>query len=172
MGRPKGRRTLRDILDDPELFWEKVDPVTETWNGEDWCWLYGKTKPTTKSSEGYKYVMLASSKYATDNKSLGSHRISAILTYNMPEDQEPDHKCPNRWCCNPSHLEPVTPEENARRSSGMIQTGELERACKRGHVLRPLSDGTFVCLHCKNEANRKYMTRYREKKNSISFLSS
>lgn len=26
-----------------------------------------------------------------------------------------DHLCRNRWCCNPDHLESVTPAENVRR---------------------------------------------------------
>jgi DNA-directed RNA polymerase subunit N (RpoN/RPB10) len=26
-----------------------------------------------------------------------------------------DHLCRNRWCCNPEHLESVTPAENVRR---------------------------------------------------------
>jgi DNA-directed RNA polymerase subunit N (RpoN/RPB10) len=26
-----------------------------------------------------------------------------------------DHLCRNRWCCNPAHLESVTPAENVRR---------------------------------------------------------
>lgn len=26
-----------------------------------------------------------------------------------------DHKCQNRWCVNPAHMEPVSPEENTRR---------------------------------------------------------
>jgi HNH endonuclease len=34
----------------------------------------------------------------------------------MAEGLEPDHTCNQRWCVNPSHIEPVTHSENQRRS--------------------------------------------------------
>jgi hypothetical protein len=43
-----------------------------------------------------------------------------------------DHLCRVRDCCNPAHLEPVTPEENARRANHVRQP---KTHCKRGHEL-------------------------------------
>jgi hypothetical protein len=34
----------------------------------------------------------------------------------IPEGQEPDHKCKQKACVNPEHLEPVTHTENMRRA--------------------------------------------------------
>jgi hypothetical protein len=34
----------------------------------------------------------------------------------IPEGMEVDHLCFNPGCCNPAHLEAVTPAENKRRS--------------------------------------------------------
>ena len=31
-----------------------------------------------------------------------------------------DHLCRNRPCCNPMHLEPVSPQENVRRGSAVL----------------------------------------------------
>jgi hypothetical protein len=31
-----------------------------------------------------------------------------------------DHMCRNRICCNPNHLEPVTPKENTRRGCAVL----------------------------------------------------
>lgn len=33
----------------------------------------------------------------------------------IPNGMLPDHLCRNRWCCNPEHIEVVTPAENLRR---------------------------------------------------------
>jgi hypothetical protein len=35
----------------------------------------------------------------------------------IPEGCQLDHKCLQRLCCNPDHLEPVSPAENVRRSA-------------------------------------------------------
>ena len=50
----------------------------------------------------------------------------------IPEGLEIDHLCKVRNCVNPDHLEPVTHDENCRRSSA----GDIERAktqCPKGH---------------------------------------
>lgn len=41
-----------------------------------------------------------------------------------------DHLCRNRWCCNPAHLESVTPAENVRRGL-CTKVTELEVAMIR-----------------------------------------
>lgn len=35
----------------------------------------------------------------------------------IPEGLDLDHLCRNRWCCNPDHLEAVTPAVNTRRGA-------------------------------------------------------
>lgn len=60
-----------------------------------------------------------------------SHRI-AYETYkgNIPDGFQVDHLCFNTKCCNPEHLDAVTPKVNAERSRKATKTH-----CVHGHPL-------------------------------------
>lgn len=89
-----------------------------------------------------------------------AHRLVLTLDgIEIPAGAEVDHKCFNRWCVNPSHLEPVTPAVNSQRA-GKRRRGEF---CRRGH---PLADaytypkrGTRMCRQCHadRERNRRLL---------------
>ncbi len=90
-----------------------------------------------------------------------AHRFSyRAFTGPIPDGLHLDHLCRVRDCCNPAHLEPVSPAENARRAAPFM----LHSHCKRGHELA----GTNVsvgkwgrrCRLCKNEWARANTTRY------------
>lgn len=64
----------------------------------------------------------------------------------------PDHLCRVRQCCNPSHIEPVTPAENHRRGrSGKYQT--RRKHCPYGHPYSPentaIVQGRRICRICR-----------------------
>ncbi|WP_074848189.1 HNH endonuclease signature motif containing protein [Gordonia westfalica] len=46
-----------------------------------------------------------------------------------------DHLCRNTRCCNPQHLEVVTPVVNTMRGVGRTAVNARKRYCKRGHAL-------------------------------------
>lgn len=89
-----------------------------------------------------------------------AHRVSySILVGEIPNGYHVDHLCRNPKCCNPDHLEPVTPLENHRRgfSSGAI-TGR-SGMCSKGHSMadayvRP-DTGTRMCRPCSVERGRR-----------------
>ena len=56
----------------------------------------------------------------------------------IPDGRNLDHLCRNRGCCNPAHLEIVTPRENSRRGL----RGVLKTHCKNGHEYT--TDNIFV----------------------------
>lgn len=64
------------------------------------------------------------------DKSIRAHRFSyELLVGSIPVGMEIDHLCHVRGCVNPSHLEPVTHDENMRR--------ERKGFCVNGHALTP-----------------------------------
>jgi hypothetical protein len=83
-----------------------------------------------------------------------AHRVSYEMHVGpIPEGLHIDHLCRNRRCCNPWHLEPVTPGENSLRGMAPTVVWGRTDTCKRGHsltehaYLRP--NGTRTCRLCR-----------------------
>lgn len=88
------------------------------------CWLWiGKI-----NAQGYGVIMR---KQADGKiKNYRAHIIGyRLYVGDVPGGLELDHKCRVRSCVNPAHLEPVTHQENCRRS-GLHRRKEF---CRRGH---------------------------------------
>ena len=69
-------------------------------------------------------------KFYTGNISFRSHRFSWLLAGNtIPEGHVIRHKCRNRHCVNPEHLETGTHQENAL---DRVRDGTVANGCKQG----------------------------------------
>lgn len=114
-------------------------------NGSCWLWLGGKRN-------GYGRI----------NWQKGSiksvHRVSyELLRGSVPEGLVLDHLCRNRACINPSHLEPVTQQENVLRGEGLTAHRARQSVCIRGHPLMEVKirRRCKICMHASQKKNRK-----------------
>ena len=91
----------------------------------------------------------------------GAHRIAYMFMVGpIEKGLHIDHVCRNRRCCNPAHLEKVTPLVNRLRSLASNGGYMTETHCRRGHdvtghgvYLR--ADGKRICRACTNESHRR-----------------
>ena len=85
---------------------------------------------------------------------IGAHRYAYEQVRGpIPAGLELDHLCRNPSCCNPDHLEPVTPRENKLRGTSPTAENARRTHCRRGHPFtqrntyrRP--DGRRYCRAC------------------------
>ena len=105
------------------------------------CWSF-TGKPATNGYGQFYY----------DGARHTAHVVAWELTYGLvPDGLQLDHRCRNRLCGNPFHLEPVTGLVNVARSP--IHNGSRP-VCPYGHPyagdnlrIRP-SDGARLCRTC------------------------
>lgn len=85
-----------------------------------------------------------------------AHRISyQTLVGPIPEGFHLDHLCKVRRCINPSHLEPVTPAENLRRSPTVSTLAALRTCCPKGHPYDAKNCyGARICRTCTRTTQR------------------
>lgn len=95
------------------------------------------------------------------SKKSSPHRFAyEVYVGEIPDGYEVDHLCKSRGCCNPSHLEAVTVEENRRRRNAE------QTHCKYGHKFDEANtridpNGRRICRPCISRRVRKHLDRKR-----------
>lgn len=131
-----------------QKFWQSVDKSGE-------CWLWTRSKIWN----GYGQVRWGSTMRPV-------HRVAyELLVGTIPEGFQLDHLCGVRDCVNPAHLEPVTQQENIRRSAA---NWNHSTTCKRGHnitnpenIYTVPSTGKRQCRECIRFNQREKTRRKR-----------
>lgn len=135
----------------PRRIWDKIYPDPNCG-----CWLWGGSLAGgRKTTLGYGEVWWGAGKVKV-------HRLLyETFVGPIPEGMQLDHLCRVQPCCNPAHLEPVTPTENVRRGiAGQNRKHEVAQMaeCRNGHAWIPENIGQGkrqrFCRICRREGQR------------------
>jgi len=133
---------------------DQVDRVfTRIEVSEDGCWIW----QGSKDKHGYGRTNLGSGKIQNTHRFLYEQLVGAVGT-----GLELDHLCMNQSCVNPSHLEPVTHQENIKRWARNLGITH----CPQGHeysdentYVSPI--GRRICRQCTRASGKRYRERLK-----------
>jgi hypothetical protein len=131
-------------------FWERVRRT-------DGCWLW--TGATNVGGYG---------RFNIYGRTIAAHRLSYEATVGpIGPGLQIDHLCRNKLCVNPAHLEPVTQQENNRRSYSPSAVNARKTRCQHGHEMAGANlwvnpkTGYRQCRQCNNARRRASRKRTR-----------
>jgi len=99
------------------LIWERIIAgvtISDEVNGGPWfegtpCWLWQGATSGEGRGGGYGRISI-------DSCSSAVHRVVYTMIHGyVPAKRQIDHRCTNRLCCNPIHLEDMTHKQNQRK---------------------------------------------------------
>ena len=141
-----------------ERFWAKVTTVGPVPCGRPElgrCWLW-----TAALTDGYGC-------FRADTGVIRAHRFSYnSLIGPIPDGRQIDHLCRVRRCVRPSHMEPVTLQENLARGESPSAKQARQTHCINGHPFA--GDNLHITRrgrrHCRACDRRKHRMSYAKRR--------
>lgn len=138
----------------PPRFWAKVAvgpaPSYAPLLGSCWMWTGAMAGP---GAEKYGYLRV-------DGKTIKAATLAyEAMVGPVPDGLHLDHLCRVRGCIRPTHLEPVTVQENMLRGIGPSAVNARKTHCPQGHPYDAENTGLYRGSRYCKECNR---TRVRE----------
>lgn len=113
------------------------------------CWISDRAM----NEAGYTKIGVRRRSYYT-------HRLAyEVFVGSIPESMHLDHLCRQPACCNPQHLEPVTPRENVMRGNSHVVAQAAQTHCKYGHAYAEANTGVCAGKRYCRECNRENCRR-------------
>lgn len=147
-----------DIHDLPTQVSSRINVIEETG-----CWEW--TGHLDRDGYGRVHAFMDGK-----NKTVLTHRYAyATLKGELIPGLCLDHKCRNRACCCPEHLEQVTPRENVVRGIGSSALGAASARCPRCNAEYTVrKDGRRVCVACHRLKSEEWDRQHPERRREIS----
>lgn len=158
------RRTWASPLQDETYrreVWERI--LRNIHVNDRGCWEWQRNL----SPDGYGQISVKRRMTRAHQVALAIHRDGV-----WSPSLQVDHLCRNRRCCNPSHLELVTPRENTRRGIAPDVAAKRKKSvthCPQGHAYNEKNTyvnalGHRTCRRCRADRMRASLAAAKESK--------
>ena len=101
---------------------------------------------------GYGVIEAPGYRARGERRVLMAHRVMWEMAHGFTDAEHVHHRCENKKCVNPEHLQPMTHRENNRLAYSTYRDG----TCERGHTdIRLSKSGRHYCRTCNTERMRR-----------------